>query len=58
MSTLTKGDAQKIVAGILPDGTDVNNLTPKARQEKREALDVVLDAWKDAFVTIPLPGAP
>lgn len=39
---MTKADARKLVAGIIPDGLRVQDLTPTAKQEKRDALDVVL----------------
>ena len=40
-------DARTIACGLLPDGVDVDKLTPKARQEIRAAIDAILDATHD-----------
>ena len=39
---MTKADARKLVSGIIPDGLRVEDLTPAAKREKREPLDVIL----------------
>jgi hypothetical protein len=43
---LPKEDARAIICGLIPDGLNVEHLTPKARQEIRAALDRVLDLSK------------
>lgn len=35
--------ARVIAAGLLPDGLDVAQLTPRGRKEIRDAIDVLLD---------------
>jgi nucleotidyltransferase/DNA polymerase involved in DNA repair len=39
---MTRTDARIIVKGLLPNGLDVAALTPKGRQEIRDAIDKLL----------------
>lgn len=43
MSKLARSDARILVYGLLADGLEVENLTPKGRQELARALDKILD---------------
>ncbi len=39
---LSHADARTVACGLLPDGVDVDKLTPKAREEIRAAIDVII----------------
>lgn len=39
---LSHDEARTVASGLLPDGVDVDKLTPKAKQEIRAAIDVIL----------------
>lgn len=39
---LTHEEARTAACGLLPDGVDVTSLSPKAREEIRAAIDVIL----------------
>lgn len=42
MFVMNRADARMIAAGLLPDGLDVTKLTPRGRQEIRDAIDLLL----------------
>lgn len=39
---LSHDEARTVACGLLPDDVDVTKLTPKAREEIRAAIDVIL----------------
>lgn len=39
---LSHNDLRTVACGLLPDGVDVNKLTPEAREEIRAAIDVII----------------
>lgn len=50
------GDLRTLVSGLIPAGFDAGALTPKGRDEVRDALDVILKLWdyRNARLTLAL----
>lgn len=39
---LSHDEARTVACGLLPDGIEIKDLTPKAKEEIRAAIDVIL----------------
>jgi hypothetical protein len=40
---LSHADARTVACGLLPDGVDIDKLTPKAKAEIKAAIDIILN---------------